>query len=117
MNTSLELCYGILLDERHHLGLREIEDLCDVTQPLIEEMVQEGLLMPSGSAPADWLFTGPQVRRVRRAVRLMRDLELNLPATALVMDLLEELEWLRARTRDLEYQLDLRARNFGPSDI
>ena len=54
-----------------------------------------------GPAPEDWHFPGPQVRRAQRAARLMRDLELDLPATALVLELLEEVERLRARVRQL----------------
>ena len=41
----------------------------------------------------------PSLRRVRAALRLTRDMELNAAATALVLDLLDEIEALRSRLR------------------
>mgnify|MGYP000231729606 FL=1 len=70
-------------------------------EELLLQMVAEGLLQPQGPAPEYWRFPGPQVRRAQRAARLMRDLELDLPATVLVLELLEEVERLRARVRQL----------------
>jgi chaperone modulatory protein CbpM len=46
-----------------------------------------------------------EVIRVRRAVRLQRDLELNLPGTALALELIDEIEQLRCRVRRLEQQV------------
>ena len=45
-----------------------------------------------------------ELRRVRRAQRLQRDLGVNTPGIALALELLEEVESLRARLRrfDLE---------------
>jgi chaperone modulatory protein CbpM len=48
------------------------------------------------------------VRRARRALRLQRDLDLNLAGAALALDLLDEVEILRERVRVLEYQLGTR---------
>ncbi|RMD70459.1 MAG: hypothetical protein D6819_04270 [Gammaproteobacteria bacterium] len=66
-------------------------------------MVEEGLLeAPPGSAPEAWQFTGEHLRRLLTALRLQRELEINLESAALVLDLLEELQTLRARLRALE---------------
>jgi len=43
-----------------------------------------------------------QVRRARRAIRLSRDLDVNLPGVGLALELLDELEDLRVRVRALE---------------
>ncbi|MBP6242679.1 MAG: MerR family transcriptional regulator, partial [Chromatiaceae bacterium] len=67
--------------------------------------VGEGLLAPRGESPADWRFDGLQVRRIRRALRLSHDLELDWPATAFALDLLDEIDRLRERLQGLELQL------------
>jgi len=60
-------------------------------------LVDEGLLQPAGNDPTDWQFSGASLRRARLALRLVRDLELGWSGAALVMDLLAEIEALRAR--------------------
>jgi len=42
-----------------------------------------------------WRFAGTALRRARTALRLQRDLEINLPGVALALELMEELEALR----------------------
>jgi chaperone modulatory protein CbpM len=68
-------------------------------------MVHEGLLRPAGERPDQWRFSGAQIRRARRAVRLQRDLELNLAGAALALELLDQIDALQARIRTLEFQL------------
>jgi chaperone modulatory protein CbpM len=62
---------------------------CDVE--LIVTLVHEGVLEPLGESPVDWRFTGPALQRARRAVRLVRDLEINPPGVALALQLLDEI--------------------------
>lgn len=66
---------------------------------MVRALVGEGLLQPSGVQPQEWSFDGEALRRTRRAMRLARDLELNLAGVALVMDLLGEIERLKASLR------------------
>jgi chaperone modulatory protein CbpM len=63
------------------------------------EFVEEGVLNVVEISAAEWHFTGHALRRARLALRLERDLELNLAGVALALDLMEELERLR---RELE---------------
>ncbi len=46
----------------------------------------------SKSATTEWRFSGAALRRARLALRLERDLELNLAGVALALELMEELE-------------------------
>jgi chaperone modulatory protein CbpM len=96
---------GIVLDEGLTVTLAELTELCGSNGRMVRLMVTEGLLRPQGQAPDDWRFDGFEVRRARRAVRLRRDLRLNLAGTALAIDLLDELESLRERLRMLEHRL------------
>ena len=43
----------------------------------------------------EWRFTGDALRRARLALRLERDLELNLAGVALAIELIEEISQLR----------------------
>ena len=97
---------GVVLDEGLVVTLTELTRLCGSSGRTLQLMVSEGLLRPrAGTAPAEWRFDGVAVLRARRAVRLRRDLELNLSGTALALDLLDELDALRERIRGLEHQL------------
>lgn len=96
---------GVLLDEQTLLTVTELTRVCGVSREQVERMVGEGMLRPRGAAPEQWCFSGLEVRRTRRAVRLQRDLDLNLAGAALALDLLEEIERLRARLHCLEQQL------------
>ena len=50
---------------------------------------------------SEWRFAGASLRRTRVATRLARDFELNPPGVALALDLLDEIEALRAHLRRL----------------
>lgn len=90
---------GIVLDEQPQLTLEELTRACAVHAELIMELVDEGVLEPIGREPRHWRFTGAHMRRARVAVHLQRDLGVNLAGAALVLQLLDEVEALRARLR------------------
>lgn len=91
---------GLVLDEEMDIGLRELCQACGVTADLIMDMVEEGILDPrAGPGPRHWRFSGKALSRVQIALRLQRDLRINLAGAALVLDLLEELEELRRLQR------------------
>ena len=101
---------GVILDEQHVLTLTEFSHACAVQTGYIIELVDEGLLVPEKPSrerePHAWRFTGTQMRRARTAVRLQNDLGINLAGVALALQLLDEMEALRA-------QLDTLARLAG----
>ncbi|EIC21023.1 chaperone modulator CbpM [Thiorhodovibrio frisius] len=96
---------GTVLDEGTVVTVTELTEVCHLSFAQIEKMVGEGMLQPQGSRPEQWSFTGLEIQRARRALRLQRDLELNLAGAALALDLLEEIEYLRNRVRRLEHHL------------
>jgi chaperone modulatory protein CbpM len=96
---------GVLLDEQTIISVTELTRVCGVSIEQVRLMVGEGMLHPRGGArPEQWRFSGLEVRRARRALRLQHDLELDLSGTALALDLLDEIERLRRRLRFLEQQ-------------
>ena len=87
---------GAVLEEQSEITVDEIGRFCAVRRESIVALVEEGILEPSGPEPAQWRFAAAQLRRAARALRLQRDLEINLGAVGLVLDLLDEVEQLRA---------------------
>ncbi|MEJ2407378.1 MAG: chaperone modulator CbpM [Candidatus Thiodiazotropha sp.] len=93
---------GEILDESIELTLNDLAQRCSVKTEFIVAMVYEGALEPSGKKPEEWNFGGRDLIRLRRAVRLQQDLDVNLPGVALALELLEELDDLRSRLSTLE---------------
>lgn len=61
--------------------------------------VEEGLIPATGSARAEWRFAAIHVARARRMRDIERTYEAAPELAALVADMLEELDELRARLR------------------
>ncbi len=102
MSNEPSIEAGQLLDERLELTLAELCRACAVHADLVIDMVAEGIIEPRGRRPGEWRFRGPSVTRVCVAVRLQRDLDLNLAGVALAVELLDEIDNLRRRLRLLE---------------
>lgn len=80
------------------LTLLEVSRICAVQTGFVIEMIEEGALAPlGGSAPESWRFASVQTRQVTVAARLQRDLGVNPAGAALALQLLDELETLRAQ--------------------
>jgi chaperone modulatory protein CbpM len=79
--------------------------MCAVHTDYILELVQEGVIVPAAmvgnsdtpEAWHAWRFASLHVRRTKVASRLQRDLGVNLAGAALALQLLDELETLRAQ--------------------
>lgn len=97
----LEFLSGEVLEQDVELTLAELCRACELPAERIFDLVEEGVVEPAGREPARWRFRGVSVRRVRCAMRLERDLGVNAAGAALALDLLEELEILRARLQRL----------------
>jgi chaperone modulatory protein CbpM len=85
---------GIIFDETAVLSLEDLSRMCSVDESHIMEFVEEGVLTVI-QVRSEWHFTGDALRRARLAVRLQRDLELNMAGVALAVELIEEIQRLR----------------------
>jgi chaperone modulatory protein CbpM len=86
---------GVCLGEQAWLELDEFARACGVDADFVLRLVDEDLVRPPVEAPR-WLFGGDELARVRRIRRLQRDFEANLQSVAVMLDLLDEIERLRA---------------------
>lgn len=98
-NRVLPQASAIVLEELTELTLGDVSRACSVDVDCIVELVAEGLLAPFGREPHRWRFNGSHLRRATVALRLQRDLGVNLAGAALALQLLDELEILQARLR------------------
>ena len=88
---------GTVIDEQTDVTLDDLSLFCSVRREQIVELVEEGVLEPKGGELNEWRFAGYSLRRAAKAIRLQRDLEIDAAAVALVLDLLEQIETLRAQ--------------------
>ncbi|MES2360892.1 MAG: chaperone modulator CbpM [Pseudomonadota bacterium] len=88
---------GFILEEQTELTLEDICRACAAQADLVIELVHEGVLTPMGTAPAQWRFTGIHMHRATVALRLQRDLGVNPAGAALALELMDEMEALRAQ--------------------
>ena len=86
---------GSIFEESALLTVKDLSRMCAVDERHIVEFVEEGVLSVVAVTSTEWQFTGAALRRARLALRLERDLELNLAGVALALELMEQLESLR----------------------
>ena len=93
---------GILIDDQTELSLNDLCKACSSSTEWIIELVEEGALEPLGYIQTEWRFSGNSLQRARTAMRLQRDLDINLSGIALALDLLEQIETLESRLNQFE---------------
>lgn len=81
------------------LTLEELCRACAVEPVWVIHHVEEGFLEPLSGPSDHWRFTGSSLQRTRRMRALERDFDAVPELAALMVDLLEEVDSLRARLR------------------
>jgi len=90
---------SVFIEQEVEFSLLELCRACSADSGQLMLLVEEGVLTPHGDAPHEWRFEGSALRRARAALRLGHDFELSPGATALVLDLVDEIDALKARLR------------------
>lgn len=100
MNShDLSLVHTGTVIENDSLTLGQLCRACGVHADWVISLIEESIIEPSGEEMRCWRFSGRSLVRVRSALRLQRDLGVNLAGIALALDLIEELESLRAQLK------------------
>lgn len=99
IQTAIKHLDGQIVEEEMHLTLVELCQTCQVSEDLISAWVFEGVLEPDGQLPQEWRFSGTSLRRARLAQHLVQDMELNTPGVALALDLLDQIDMLKAQLK------------------
>ena len=90
-----KLHVGEILDEQIEYTLSELCQVCNGQEEWIIKLVDEGVIDPTGENHINWRFCATSIRRVHSAMRLERDLGVNIAGIALALDLIDEVEKLR----------------------
>jgi len=94
------LLSGTVFDEDAEISVVELCERCCIDRPMVEELIAEGILEPHYAADdTDVRLPYRSVRVTRIAVRLQRDLGVNLAGAALALELLQHIDELRAQLR------------------
>ena len=83
--------------EEDSLTLGQLCRACGIHADWVISLVEEGIIEPYGKEMRLWRFSGSNLVRVRLAIRLHRDLGINLAGIGLAIDLMEEIDDLRAQ--------------------
>lgn len=94
--ASVSVLVGQVVGDDFELTLTELCRACGAEGEVVQQLVAHGVVEPLRRAgPQGWVFSGAALGRARAAVRLMRDLDINLAGAALAVDLLDQIERLQ----------------------
>ena len=89
--STLTVLQCQVVEEDVPMSLAELCRACGTERELVVQLVEHGVVEPQGAGPQAWVFAGASLQRTRVALRLLHDLELNLPGAALAVDLLDQI--------------------------
>ncbi len=81
------------------LTLEQLCAACALEHDWLVRRVQEGLIPVTGTVIAEWRFSTAHLARARRMREIERSFDAAPELAALVADMLEEMDALRARLR------------------
>jgi chaperone modulatory protein CbpM len=96
--NQLTITTGVCVEGAQALDIEALARACASEVGFIHELMAEGLLAPQ-QEQAPWRFSGEALARARRIRRLQRDFDAPLASVAVMLDLLDQIESLRAQLR------------------
>jgi chaperone modulatory protein CbpM len=94
-----------ILDEYTEVAFADLVAASGFERDLLVELIDYGVFQPRGQREENWRFPSHALALARRAARLRSSFELDIPALALALELLDRMEALEQRVRELECQL------------
>ncbi len=88
-------------EEADSLTLEQLCSVCALEREWLVLRVREGLIPAAGNSDVEWRFSIATLARVRRMREIERTYDAAPELAALVADMLEEMDALRARLRRL----------------
>jgi chaperone modulatory protein CbpM len=97
-----DIVIAAVIVEDAYFTVEQFCAVCSIEQEWIIRHVQEGLFPISGAVESEWRFSSADLRRAQRMRDIEREFDAAPELAALVADMLEEIDELRARLRRLE---------------
>ena len=106
-SQTLTVITGRILDEEPTLTLAELCINCQSPAETILKLVDYGIITPCEiesrpKSAQQWQFQRNDLVRADKALRLKKDLGINLAGVALVLELMDELNELRNQLNNLD---------------
>lgn len=83
------------VEEHPELTLEEICRIYNISPEFIYAIIEQGVIEPSSREPLR--FPEEHLKRIRTIARLHHDLEINIAGGSLIVEMMEEMERMRAR--------------------
>lgn len=103
INTSSLQATSFVMEDITELTIDDLCRACAAHADIIIDLVSEGVIdsthVEPGQSTEHWRFTGLHLHRAKVALRLHRDLGVNFAGAALALQLMEEMQVLKARLR------------------
>ncbi|MBP8116531.1 MAG: hypothetical protein KAY09_02270 [Nitrospira sp.] len=99
MEKPQDILIGTVIGDESVLSIEELARACGAESQWIIELVAIGVLEPEGPETSTWRFHAADLTCARRVARLQRDFDASLDAAAAMLELLEQIEQLRARLK------------------
>lgn len=96
------------------LSLMDLCRICGSSADWVNELVDEGILEPTGHNRSVWRFESTSIATIHKVQRLQSDLRLNMPGIALVLTLVDENATLKRQLRYFENDPDVVIQMPGP---
>lgn len=102
-----DILTGSVIGDEAVLSLEDFARACPAEVSWIAELVALDVLSPEGVERLNWRFRATDLTCARRVARLQRDFDASFDAAAVMLDLLDQIEQLRARLKRAGLDVDL----------
>jgi len=106
MDREQDILTGSVIGDEGVLSIEELARACRAEAQWVIELVAVGVLEPQGTETSRWRFRAADLTCARRVARLQRDFDASLDAAAVMLDLLDQIEQLRARLKRAGLDVD-----------
>lgn len=97
MNRKKITTHALECEQWFYLTVEEMSHSFGVSVNIIQEIIDEGIIVPEKNEADQWVFSHEAFGEVRTALKLHQDLGVNWAGAGLVLDLLKEIDWLKAQ--------------------
>jgi chaperone modulatory protein CbpM len=111
MNKNMTIT-GIIIEEGSALSYLEVCQKYNIPKELLIEMQEQGFFEASTSKLEHLVFNSKSLRQIEVAIRLHRDLGINLQGAALALELLETIDLMKQELEILRKLISNDAQQF-----